>query len=85
MQHRKLGFFMPQKTPTRRYVSTQKAAEYADCSYKTIRRLISNGQITGYRVGRVIRVDLNELDEALKPIPTTRPDDAWQCRRPPPW
>jgi excisionase family DNA binding protein len=63
---------MPQPTPGRRYVSMAKATEYADCSDKTLRRLIAQGRITGYKLGRVIRIDLNELDEALKPIPTTK-------------
>ncbi|MDQ1305876.1 MAG: hypothetical protein QG671_1708, partial [Actinomycetota bacterium] len=35
----------------------------------TIRRWISNGRITGYRMGpRLIRVDLDELAAMLKPI-----------------
>jgi excisionase family DNA binding protein len=63
---------MPQTVQGRRYVSMAKAAEYADCSDKTLRRLISQGRITGYKLGRVLRIDLNELDEALKPIPTTK-------------
>ena len=48
------------------------AAEYGDCSTKTIRRMIARGDLTGYRLGsRMIRVDLNELDALLRPIPTT--------------
>ncbi|MGQ3199843.1 helix-turn-helix domain-containing protein [Microbacterium aurantiacum] len=34
-------------------------------SAKTIRRRISNGTVRGYRVGRLIRVDLNELRKCL--------------------
>ena len=63
---------MPQTVQGRRYASMAKATAYADCSDKTIRRLISQGKITGYKLGRVLRIDLNELDEALKPIPTTK-------------
>lgn len=52
----------------RRYASLLAAAEYAGgCSERTLRRMISAGQLTGYRLGRHIRVDLNELDEALTP------------------
>lgn len=52
-------------------VSINQAAEYAACSTKTIRRYISAGRLTGYRMGkRLIRVDLNELDELIKPIPS---------------
>jgi len=47
------------------------AAKFAGVSEKTIRRYISRGIITGYRMGpRLIRVDLNELDALLRPIPT---------------
>ena len=38
----------------------------------TIRRLIAAGKITGYRLnGRIIRVDVAEVDAAFKPIPTS--------------
>jgi len=38
---------------------------------KTIRRRISGGDLTGYRMGpRIIRVDLNEVAALLHPIPT---------------
>jgi len=51
--------------------SIGQAAEYAGVSTKTIRRRISDGSLTGYRMGqRLIRVDLDELDRMLKPIPT---------------
>ncbi len=57
--------------PVPRYASIQAAAEYADVSIKTVRRWISHGVLTGYRIGpRLIRVDLNELDSELRPIPT---------------
>lgn len=56
----------------RRLVSIMQAAEYAACSPKTIRRRIADGSLTGYRMGkRMIRVDLDELDALLRPIPTT--------------
>lgn len=55
----------------RRLASIQTGAAYADVSTKTIRRRISDGTLTGYRMGpRLIRVDLNELDDLLRPIPT---------------
>jgi len=56
---------------THRYASLATGAEYAHCSIKTLRRRISDGSLTGYRMGpRLIRVDLNELDRLLRPIPT---------------
>jgi len=48
-------------------------AGYADVSTRTLRRYISHGRLTGYRVGsRLIKVDLNELDAIAHPIPTVR-------------
>lgn len=59
-------------THSRRYAPLAAAAEYADCSTKTVRRRIADGSLTGYRFGpRIIRVDLNEVDALLSPIPTT--------------
>jgi excisionase family DNA binding protein len=59
-------------TPERRYVSLAKAAVYADCNERTLRRHIATGELTGYRLGRVIRIYLNELDAWLAPIPTVK-------------
>jgi excisionase family DNA binding protein len=53
-------------TPQRRYASLAKAAEYAACNEKTLRRAIAEGDLTGYRLKRDYRVDLNELDEWLE-------------------
>lgn len=54
----------------RRLVSIATAANYLDVCQKTIRRRISDGSLTGYRLGRrTIRVDLDELDAMLRPIP----------------
>jgi excisionase family DNA binding protein len=53
---------------TRRYITIAEAAEYLQISDRTVRRLISDGELTGYRMGRssrTIRVDLNEIDEQL--------------------
>jgi excisionase family DNA binding protein len=64
---------------TRRYIRISEAAEYLQVSDRTVRRLIADGELTGYRMGRsrrVIRIDLNDLDEQLmRPInepPRTR-------------
>ncbi|GAB3253384.1 hypothetical protein GCM10027425_12590 [Alteromonas gracilis] len=62
---------MPNRTTRRNLASVAEAAQYAACSTKTIRRAISRGDLTGYRMGkRLIRVDLNELDQLLTPIPS---------------
>lgn len=62
------------RTPddTRKFVTQNAAAERWDVSVDTIRRLIAAGKLTGYRLnGRVIRVDLAEVDACFRPIPTT--------------
>lgn len=56
--------------PVSRRASIADAAAYVPCSTKTIRRRIADGSLTGYRFGRKIVVDLDELDRLLKPIPT---------------
>jgi len=56
----------------RRYITIADAAEYLQISDRTVRRLIADGELTGYRIGRssrLIRVDLDEIDEQLmRPI-----------------
>lgn len=52
----------------RRWASTPVAAEYIGVNPATIRAMIADGRITGYRSSsRLIRVDLNEIDACMKP------------------
>lgn len=60
----------------RNLVSLAEAADYLRCNERTVRRHIATGELTAYRLGRLIRIDLDELDAAMKPIPTTKPGDA---------
>ncbi len=63
-------YAVPTTRPSRRLASLPDAAEYACVSTKTVRRRIADGTLIGYRFGpRAIRVDLDELDRALAPIP----------------
>ena len=69
---------MPKRTTTPnesggpRYAAQETAAERWDVSVDTIRRLIRQGKLTGYRLNnRIIRVDLAEVDACFQPIPTT--------------
>lgn len=48
-----------------RLTSLANAAEQFGISVKTLRRRISDGTVHGYRVGRLIRVDPDELRERL--------------------
>lgn len=45
-----------------RYATLGQAAEYVQASQDTLRRLIQRGQLRQYRLGKCIRLDLNELD-----------------------
>lgn len=55
----------------RRLASVADAAAYADVSDRTIRRYIAAGRLTGYRVGpRLVKIDLEEVDALVRPIPT---------------
>ncbi|BBZ38727.1 excisionase family DNA-binding protein [Mycobacterium conspicuum] len=53
----------------RRYAKLADAAEYLGVTDRTVRQMIADGRITGYRSGsRLVRVDLNEIDAAMKPF-----------------
>ena len=55
------------------YVSLEEAAEMMSLSTRTIRRRISDGAIPAYQCGRrSIRLRLDELEAALRRIPSAR-------------
>lgn len=54
-----------------RPASVQDAAGRFGVHPITIRRMVARGDIAGYRFGpRIVRVDLDELERAFRPIPT---------------
>jgi excisionase family DNA binding protein len=56
-----------------RWVSPKDAADYAQVCTKTIRRMVAQGTIPARRLGsRAIRIDLNDLDAAMRVIPAAR-------------
>lgn len=60
-----------------RLVSVPNAAKEIGVSHHTIRRRVSAGQLTGYRLGsRILRVDLDELLASLHPVPSAVIGDA---------
>ncbi|MRX45324.1 excisionase family DNA-binding protein [Agromyces sp. Q22] len=60
-------------TSEARWGSMQEAAELARVSTRTIRRRIADGVLPARRFGpRLIRVDLNQLDEMGRPLPGRR-------------
>ena len=63
----------PSDAPESALVPLAVAAENLGVSVKTIRRRIADGTVRGYRVGRLIRVDLDELRQSLVvEMPTAR-------------
>ncbi|PND58116.1 DNA-binding protein [Mycobacterium sp. ENV421] len=66
---RSKGDALVQNNSRRRYVSIADAAEYLGVHTHTIRQMIADGRLTGYRSGhRLVRVDLNQIDDAMKPF-----------------
>ena len=60
----------PQDHLKRHLAPIAEAADYIGANPRTIRRYIAAGRLTGYRVGpRLIRVDLDELEAIVRPIP----------------
>jgi excisionase family DNA binding protein len=54
---------------SRTYVSITDAAEYLGVAPRTIRQMIADGRLTGYRSGsRLVRLDRNEIDAAMQPF-----------------
>lgn len=51
--------------PARTLVSVAVAAARLDVHPRTIRRRIADGSITGFRVGRLVKVDLEEVETTL--------------------
>ncbi|WP_233140198.1 helix-turn-helix domain-containing protein [Cellulosimicrobium sp. KWT-B] len=61
------------RLPRHDLVSLRDAADHLHVSVKTVRRRISDGTITGYRVGRLVRLDLDDIEhELLVEIPSAR-------------
>ena len=53
----------------RRYISILEAAEYLGCTDRTIRQMIADGRLRGYRSGRrLVRLRTDDIDAAMKPF-----------------
>ncbi|WP_347343486.1 helix-turn-helix domain-containing protein [Jatrophihabitans telluris] len=58
-------------TALRSLSTIQQVATANHVSERTVRRWIASGLITGYRMGpRLIRLDMDEVERLLRPIPT---------------
>ena len=56
-----------------RYLTLQEAAGRYRCHVRTLRRRIAAGELPAYRNGRRILVRRDDLERALRPIPTRAP------------
>jgi excisionase family DNA binding protein len=55
------------------YLTLDQAASIVSLSVKTLRRRIADGTIPAYQCGRrPIRIRLDELEAAMRPIPTAK-------------
>lgn len=45
---------------------TKAVPQFPACT-QTLRRMVQRGDLTDYRVGRLMLVDLNEIEQMLKP------------------
>jgi excisionase family DNA binding protein len=53
----------------RRYATINETAEYLGITGRTVRQMIADGRLTGYRSGaRLVRLDLNQVDAAMTPF-----------------
>jgi len=61
------------KAGQRRLLSLGDAAEYLGVNERTLRRMISAGDLPAYRLGsKTIRVDAQDIDDMLNPIPNAK-------------
>lgn len=60
--------------PEKRFASINHGAKHIDASPRYVRYLAEEGKLTRYRIGRLIRIDLNELEALL--IAEPKPGDA---------
>jgi excisionase family DNA binding protein len=52
----------------RAFVSIADAADYLGVTTRTIRQMIADGRLRGYRSGsRLVRLRLSEIDAAMRP------------------
>ena len=49
-----------------RYLTVEDAAAYLSCATKTIRRMITAGELPAYRVRTAIRIDRGDLDRVVR-------------------
>ena len=51
-----------------RWISILEAADYLGVTERTVRQMIADGRLTGYRMAKnFIRLDIDEIDAAMTP------------------
>ena len=62
------------RTKVRKFITQQEAADYCRVTVRTVRNWISDGFIKGYRLpaGGSVRIDLDELNEAINAVPAVK-------------
>jgi excisionase family DNA binding protein len=59
----------PTALPSQRWlISTTKAADRLNVSPGTVRQFVADGKLRGYKVGRLLKIDLKELDALVVTI-----------------
>ncbi|ORJ63829.1 helix-turn-helix domain-containing protein [Mycobacterium simiae] len=58
------------KVSKRRLISTTLAAEWLDVSPNTVRQFIADRRFKGYKVGRLLKVDADEIEAYLDRVAT---------------
>lgn len=65
------------------WMGTKKGAAYIGVTQRTLYRLIDDGQVPAYKIGRVIRVRRDDLDDFLE-VSRIEPGTLEHLRNPPP-
>lgn len=63
------GTVRERETLTNRYITIKQAAEYLGLTDRTVRQMIADGRLRGYRSGaRLVRLRIEEIDAAMQPF-----------------
>jgi excisionase family DNA binding protein len=52
-----------------RLASIDVAAEFLDVHPRTVRRMVAAGQLRGYRITRLVKVDMRQVEQLATPVP----------------
>jgi excisionase family DNA binding protein len=59
----------PEQARRRQLITILEAAGYLGVTERTVRQMIFDGRLRAYRLNpKFIRLDLNEINDALKPV-----------------